>query len=165
MSAGSIPGNRSQIADVEGEIAALDGLARPDLRTLWRRLIRSEPPLRISRDLMVRAIAYRMQERARGGLGLAIRRRLRLLVEAPADNRITAGDRGVVLKPGASLVREWHGRTHTVLVREDGFDYQGQRYRSLTQIAQTITGAHWSGPIFFGVRKRPARPAGEAGHE
>lgn len=162
MSAGS---NRGHMADVEGEIAALDGLARPDLRTLWRRLIRSEPPLRISRDLMARAIAYRIQERADGGLGLATRRRLRLLAEAPADNRVTAGDPGIALRPGASLVREWHGRTHTVLVLKDGFDYQGRRYRSLTRIAQTITGAHWSGPIFFGVRKRPARPAGEAGHE
>jgi hypothetical protein len=52
------------------------------------------------------------------------------------------------------LVRQWRGRAHTVLVREDGFEYEGQRYRSLTVIAERITGAHWSGPRFFGVSKR-----------
>ena len=63
-----------------------------------------------------------------------------------------------VLKTGASLVRRWHGHTHTVLVGEDGFEYDGRRYRSLTVIAERITGAHWSGPRFFGVNKR-ARPS------
>jgi hypothetical protein len=61
---------------------------------------------------------------------------------------------GMVLKTDASLVRQWRGHTHTVLVREDGFEYEGQRYRSLTVIAEQITGAHWSGPRFFGVNKR-----------
>jgi hypothetical protein len=60
---------------------------------------------------------------------------------------------GIVLKTGATLVRQWRGHTHTVLVHEDGFEYQGQRYRSLTVIAEQITGAHWSGPRFFGVTK------------
>jgi len=59
-----------------------------------------------------------------------------------------------VLKTGATLVRQWRGHTHTVLVREDGFEYDGQHYRSLTVIAEQITGAHWSGPPFFGVSKR-----------
>ena len=60
----------------------------------------------------------------------------------------------MVLKTGASLVRQWRGHTHTVLVREDGFEYDGQHYRSLTVIAEQITGAHWSGPRFFGLTKR-----------
>ena len=59
-----------------------------------------------------------------------------------------------IVKTGASLVRQWRGHTHTVLVREDGFEYEGQRYRSLTVIAAQITGAHWSGPRFFGLTKR-----------
>ena len=63
-------------------------------------------------------------------------------------------DAGGVLKTGASLVRRWRGHTHTVLVGEDGFEYDGQRYRSLTVIAERITGAHWSGPRFFGLSKR-----------
>src|SRR2546421_12558707 len=69
-----------------------------------------------------------------------------------------------VLKPGTKLVREWHGRAHTVMVAEDGFEFDGKRYRSLTRVARLITGVHWSGPVFFGLRKR-ARPASERGHE
>ena len=59
-----------------------------------------------------------------------------------------------MLKTGATLVRQWRGRTHAVLVREDGIEYEGRRYRSLTVIAERITGVHWSGPRFFGVSKR-----------
>jgi hypothetical protein len=62
-----------------------------------------------------------------------------------------------VLKTGAMLVRQWRGHAHTVLVLDDGFEYEGQRYRSLTMIAARITGAHWSGPRFFGIIKRPSR--------
>jgi len=61
---------------------------------------------------------------------------------------------GIVLKTGTRLVRHWRGHAHTVLVREDGFEYEGQHYRSLTVITERITGAHWSGPRFFGLNKR-----------
>jgi hypothetical protein len=61
---------------------------------------------------------------------------------------------GIVLKAGTTLVRQWRGQTHTVLVHKDGFEHEGQRYRSLTIIAERITGAHWSGPRFFGLTKR-----------
>src|SRR5271168_5325697 len=71
-----------------------------------------------------------------------------------ARDRGFADDTRIGLKTGATLVRQWRGHTHTVLVREDGFEYDGQRYRSLTVIAEKITGAHWSGPRFFGVSKR-----------
>ncbi len=60
-------------------------------------------------------------------------------------------DPGLRLKPGARLVREWHSRTHTVTVTEDGFEYAGATYPSLTKVAKKITGAHWSGPRFFGL--------------
>ena len=62
----------------------------------------------------------------------------------------------VGLKPGARLVREWRGRTHTVTVTEEGFEYAGANYSSLTTIAKKITGAHWSGPRFFGLLGRVA---------
>ena len=71
-------------------------------------------------------------------------------------------DPGVVPKIGTSLAREWRGRTHLVLVREDGFEYEGRRYHSLTVIAEQITGAHWSGPRFFGLTKQAGRPVGAA---
>ena len=67
-------------------------------------------------------------------------------------------DPGPQIKSGARLVREWRGRTHTVTVTEEGFQYDGRHYPSLTQIARAITGAHWSGPRFFGLKK-PEREA------
>src|SRR5580704_16458467 len=130
---------------LESEIAALDGLAAHDLRIAWRRLHRDKPPRCMSRDLMIRAIAYRMQERAHGGLAPATRRRLRAVVGEIETKGTGAFDPGIVLKPGIRLVREWGGHMHTVIVREDGFDYDGECYRSLTKIATRITGAHWSG--------------------
>ena len=65
-----------------------------------------------------------------------------------------------MLKIGTMLVRQWRGHAHTVLVRENGFEYDGQRYRSLTVIAEKITGAHWSGPRFFGLTKRASASVG-----
>lgn len=120
------------------------------LRAEWRRLYRSEPP-RISRDLLLRGIAYRRQELEHGGLGKTTRRKLKTLAKMFRTTGRVGPDPGLVLKPGARLVREWHGRTHTITVTEDGFDYAGSSYASLTKIAKKITGAHWSGPRFFGL--------------
>jgi hypothetical protein len=69
-------------------------------------------------------------------------------------------DPGLVLKAGTTLVRQWRGHTHTVLVHNDGFEHQGQRYRSLTAIAERITEAHWSGPRFFGLTTHASALAG-----
>jgi hypothetical protein len=71
-------------------------------------------------------------------------------------------DPAVVLKTGSTLVRQWRGHTHAVFVRDDGFEYEGERYRSLSVIAKRITGAHWSGPRFFGLTKN-ARTSSSAG--
>ena len=91
-----------------------------------------------------------------------LRRRLQSLAGA-SENGSMAVDPGLVLKTGTTLVRQWRGHTHSVLVREDGFEYEGQRYRSLTMIAERITGAHWSGPRFFGLTKRAGASAGAEG--
>jgi hypothetical protein len=115
----------------------------------WRRLFGGEPP-RLSRDLLVRALAYRVQERAMGGLSRASLKRLRELGDNP-EGRGPPPDQAASLRPGAKLMREWHGRTHVVVVTDTGFDYAGSSYKSLTQIAKLITGAHWSGPRFFGL--------------
>jgi hypothetical protein len=137
------PGGRT--APAVAETASLE-----DLRCEWRRLYRSEPP-RISRDLLLRAIAYRLQELEHGGLTKATRRKLKTLAKMFRTTGRVAPDPGLSLKPGARLVREWHGRTHTVTVTEDGFDYAGASYSSLTKVALAITGARWSGPRFFGL--------------
>ena len=120
------------------------GASLDKLRGEWRRLYRGEPP-RISRDLLLRVTAYRRQELKHGGLGKTTRRRLKTLAKMFRTTSRVGPDPGIVLKPGARLVREWHGRTHTVTVTEDGFEYAGTSHSSLTKIAKKITGAHWSG--------------------
>ena len=145
------------MSGLEDEIGALPELPTHELRITWRRLYRGEPPRCLNRDLLIRAIAYRMQERALGGLAPAVKRKLRNFVAEIEAKGSQVFDPGVALKPGARLVREWAGRTHTVIVVEAGFEYDGQRYPSLSKIAARITGAHWSGPRFFGIAKRPSR--------
>jgi hypothetical protein len=136
---------------VSDEIARLAGLPTRALRTAWCRHYRTEAPASLSRDLLLRALAYKLQERAHGGLSQLARRALRALAPTTAAARAAAAAPRVRLKPGVRLVRDWHGEAHIVLVLADGFAYRGQRYRSLTQIAKAITGVHWSGPRFFGV--------------
>jgi hypothetical protein len=120
----------------------------------WRRLYRSQPP-RLSRDLLIRAIAYRIQELRYGGLSKTIRGKLATR-KAEQSGEKTAVE-GAKIRAGARLVREWNGRTHAVTVEEGGLTYAGRTYRSLSAIAREITGARWSGPRFFGlVSKRGA---------
>jgi hypothetical protein len=128
-------------------------ISTQELRRAWRRLYHTGPPLGLSRDLIIRELADKRQQRAHGGPSHALQRRLRILA-GEFEKGAGSFDAGGVLKTGASLVRRWRGHTYTVLVGEDGFEYDGQRYRSLTVIAERITGAHWSGPRFFGVNKR-----------
>src|SRR5271165_3394494 len=143
---------RAPGSDVADRLARLETLDLSAMRQEWRRLNRAEPP-RLSRDLMMRALAYRIQEIAFGGLSKATLRRLATLAaEFESDGRI-APPAQPRIKPGARLVREWHGRTHAVVVTEDGFEFEGKLYRSLTGIAREITGAAWSGPRFFGLAK------------
>ena len=127
-----------------------DGARLEELRREWRRLYRSEPP-KLSRDLLIRAIGYRLQEIEHGGLGNSTRRKLQILAKMFRTTGRVGSDPSLRLKPGARLVREWHSHTHTVTVTEDGFEYAGATYPSLTKVAKKITGAHWSGPRFFGL--------------
>jgi hypothetical protein len=142
------------LAELEScEIAGLVDRSTQELRLDWRTLHHTGPPLGLSRDLMIRGLADKLQQRAHGGPSRALQRRLRILA-GEFEKGARSFDPGGALKTGATLVRQWRGQTHTVLVREDGFEYEGHRYRSLTVIAERITGTHWSGPRFFGVNKR-----------
>jgi len=138
---------------MDRQIAVLVDRSTHELRLAWRQVHCTEPPLGLSRDLLIRALANQLQERTHGGASPALRRRLQTLA-GEFDRGGASFDPGVVLKTGTTLVRHWRGHAHSVLVREDGFEYAGQRYRSLTVIAERITGAHWSGPRFFGLTKR-----------
>ncbi len=131
------------------DLSALAGLPRGDLVERWKAQFGDVPPKGMSRRLMAGAIAYAQQAKQQGGPSAALQRRLAKLVgRAPAAG--VSAPR--VLRPGTRLVREWNGVTHTVEVTEGGFVWQGERYRSLSAVARTITGARWSGPRFFGIR-------------
>ena len=97
-----------------------------------------------------------MQELVYGGLSKGTQRKLDALTKElrVKGSIVITPDKSV--RPGTRLVREWRGRTHTVVVTEDGFEYAGRTFPSLTKIAHAITGAHWSGPRFFGLIPKPA---------
>lgn len=134
--------------DIGAEITRLVCLSIDSLREEWRRLHQTPPPRRLSRDILLRGITYRLQENAIGGLSKAILRKLQPAKASPGEKRRPRPS----FKPGTRLVREWHGVTHTVVILADGVEWRGQRYRSLSVVAREITGAHWSGPRFFGLK-------------
>src|SRR3954468_4657449 len=135
-------------------------MSAQQLRAAWRALRCGEPMAPSSRDLLIREIAYKMQERAHGGLAPAIKRRLRGMATELEANGAGALAPALLFKPGTRLLREWGGRTHTVVVLDHGFEYDGSRYGSLTLIARRITGAHWSAPRFFGLRRAATQLSG-----
>ena len=137
--------------DAEREIALLAELPHRDLAVRWQTLHDAPAPKGISRKLLLLAIAYRIQAGAHGDIDAKTDRYLQAVaVGAPEATppRIAATP---TLKPGMRLMREWNGRTHVVDVIEDGFRWNGQTYASLSAVARTITGAHWSSPRFFGL--------------
>ena len=139
--------------DIDQRLVDIAAMSPAELRAAWRDAYRNPAP-DISPDLLARGIAHRIQERAYGGLSPSVvkeigrlRKRLERGGEVVQSNEIS-------LKAGTRLVRSWNGTTYHVLVNDDGFEFDGRQYRSLSQIAREITGAHWSGPRFFGLKKR-----------
>jgi len=139
------------------ELDALTTASRQDLIAHWEAAYRRPPPKGISRRLLEYAAAYNIQVRRYGGLKPSTKRKLRQIAEAARERRLK-GTKAEAPKArrhlgtGTRLMRDWHGTTHTVDVVEGGFRYNGKTYKSLSEIAKLITGAHWSGPRFFGVK-------------
>ena len=130
------------------EIADIAAIERAGLLALWSEEIGGAPPRRLSTPLMRRILAFKVQARRHGGLPASVEKKLA---------RIAAGkDRPASpkLRPGGRLVREWNGVSHVVDVTDAGYLWRGERHRSLSAIARAITGAHWSGPRFFGLTGR-----------
>jgi hypothetical protein len=132
----------------------LDGLVdqpRSALVDLWHEAFETKPPRGLSQAFLARLLAYDLQVQARGGLSPRLVKRLQAM--AAGDTPRPAAPQ---LRPGAQLLRTWNDVTHRVDVVEDGYRYRGETYRSLSAIAKRITGAHWSGPRFFGLISRKA---------
>jgi len=140
--------------DVSREaLSRLPNLDIRELREEWCRLYKADASLHLSRELLIRAVAYRMQEVALGGLRPEPQRQLRQIAQELKQTGGAAKRFRPQLKPGTRLMREWQGRTYEVVVLDDGFSWQGTRCNSLSAIARKITGTAWSGPLFFGLKQ------------
>lgn len=144
---------------VLAQLAALPAKKTPELRAMWRDLYGTEPPLYNRRYLESR-LAFRIQELSFGGLSAETRARIDALVEEE-EERLQGKPRArrPVDRPiaGTVLIREFRGVEHRVTTLSDGFEYQGQKFESLSPIARRITGTRWNGPLFFGLRNAGRR--------
>lgn len=133
-------------------LADLPRLSKTALRDLWKQLFDASPPPTLRRDLMIPILAYRLQEQAFGSLSGGARGRLRHLSRAFERSSESAILFAPHTRPGTRLLRQWRDQVHLVNVEANGYEYQGARYRSLSEIARLITGTRWSGPLFFGIK-------------
>jgi hypothetical protein len=142
---------------IEAEVDQIQFLGIDALRKRWRMMFTAVPPKGLTKDILGRMIAYRIQEEAFGGLDRDTIKLLDRLARGEKTNELNRR-----LKPGTVLVREYNGQRHTVTVMPDGFSWREATYSSLSVIARTITGTKWNGPRFFGLRTPGEPPAIEA---
>lgn len=134
----------------------LETLPLEDLQAEWARRYGAPAP-KLSADLLRLGIGYRLQEQRLGGISRETRSILRQMADRGRDSSSSLPP-ARKLTPGTRLVRDWHGVGHTVIVLDDGFEYDGRHWKSLTAIARAITGGHWNGPLFFGLARRKPKP-------
>ncbi len=152
---------------VSNQLTALAKLDVDSLRQRWRRLFRKAAPPGLTRHLLVRILAYRIQVNAYGDLT----RETRKMLEAIGRSSERPGEKAAVppppalraLLPGTLLSREYEGVMHRVTVLEEGFAWEGHTYPNLSQIARAITGTNWNGPRFFGLRDAPTQRKSPSG--
>jgi hypothetical protein len=146
---------------VEKRLAALPTLSKAALCDLWQQFFDSKPPSKLRRDLMIPILAYRIQEHAFGSLSARSRERIRQLSQAFEKGNDPPAARAPRIRPGTRLVRQWGDVVYLVNVHTNGYEYQGTRYQSLSEIARLITGTRWSGPLFFGIKKESTNAQSE----
>jgi hypothetical protein len=140
--------------EISEKLAKLPEMGKSALCDLWRTHFKRVAPAGIRKELMIRMLAYRIQEEAFGGLDPKISRRLAQIANSLSKNPKMVLTSVARASTGTQLIRSWQGKTHTVTVEESGYQYQGRKYRSLSEIARHITGTQWSGPLFFGLKSR-----------
>lgn len=134
-------------------VGHLHHLNKSQILKLWRELFKNEPSVEMRSDLMLRMVAQRFQEQEFGGLREQAIRSLRNLTNNIATNGGALVSRKPPIKSGTRMVRQWKDQVHVVNVEGKRFEYRGDRYKSLSEIARLITGTRWSGPLFFGVKQ------------
>lgn len=137
---------------MEAELVRLENLGLAELRSLWAERL-GKPPLLASTEVTRRWLAWQLQAKRLGGFDSATRRQLRQLVRPAKAVSATSAPVAAAQKPGTILVREWAGATHKVTILENGFHWNGRTWKSLSEIANKITGTRWSGPRFFGLKR------------
>ena len=142
---------------VLAQVAALKILSTAELKRRWRDLFETEPP-RFNRRYLEDRIAYKIQELAFGGLKPGTIARLEALGEQLDGGKIDVRRKRGSDRPiaGTRLIREWQGVEHAVTVTNEGYEWQGRPYKSLSAIANAITGTRWNGWVFFGIRRSGA---------
>ena len=144
------------MSSFERKLADLGGMTPAQLRSEWRDCWRKPAP-EIGPDLLRRGIAWKRQSSIHGDLPPHARREIEAVLSRLSAGKSAVDDERISLRPGTRLVREWRGTVHQVVVLERGYEHEGRHYGSLTQVASTITGVHWSGPRFFDLKARRRR--------
>jgi len=145
----------------EHRLAQLAAMTSAELQTEWQTCFEEAAPA-LPLSLLRRALAHHMQEKVHGALPASAAQMLDALARDPSAK---VSDPAIQLKTGTRLLREWNGKVHAVLVMENDFLLEGRRHASLSEVARSITGARWSGPRFFGLKRRPPPPSrNEAAH-
>lgn len=145
------------------QIDELNRMSIIQLRKRWIDLFGPDPgPGTLGRQYLVRRLAYRVQELAYGGLSQEARKCLQAVADGRPIPVSKHRKRGKVnLATGTRLLREWHGERYEVVVKDDGFRYDGKTYRSLSAVARAITGSHISGNHFFGITRNGSAKGGK----
>jgi hypothetical protein len=147
-------------ASISNQVSRLRTLPRNELLDLWRNLYGKVAPPAVRREVLVPFLAYKIQENAYGGLKPATRAELRRIARSLERNRSSKPLIRPRIKAGTRLFRHWRGQMHEVFVTESSYEYRGVGYRSLSEIARTVTGVRWSGPAFFRLKSANNVPGG-----
>ena len=143
-------------AALQAEIGRLPDLSLLELRHRWKTLFGHPAPKSLRRNFLARAVAYQMQVEAYGGLSDATKRRLREIADAVRNGDGNAMLGSSRIKPGTQMIRQWQSTTHTVTALAEGFEWNGRTYKSLSAVANAITGTNWNGFAFFGLKRAPS---------
>jgi hypothetical protein len=143
-------------AALEAEIGRLPNLSLLELRHRWQTLFGHPAPKSLRRNFLARAVAYQMQVEAYGGLSATTKRRLREIANAVRNGDVNAMLGSSRIKPGTQMIRQWQNTTHTVTALAEGFEWNGRTYKSLSAVANAITGTNWNGFSFFGIKRAPS---------
>jgi hypothetical protein len=146
-----------QKVDVPALIADLPSANSKRLRELWLEHLGRPASMKLRPSIMRPVLAYKIQEHAYGGLRPETERQLRNLLKSLKPGSRQAEEASSRFMAGTRIVREWKGQTYEVTITPDGYRYDGILYKSLSPIANLITGSRWSGPAFFGTKLKEAK--------